>query len=149
MIERTAAILFGGIGGASAGYMRSKIEYGGKLLCSIDYDPVACLNHDTITGENTAVVMDLFTREQYIDWHGHEPPPEWREVTPWDMWVSFCYQIPYFLFTSPPCKGLSALLPKESAESKKYQALNQLTLRGIDLALRACQECTTQILVRW
>ncbi|MGZ0050165.1 DNA cytosine methyltransferase [Brevibacillus gelatini] len=145
MIERTVAVLFGGIGGASAGYMRSKIEYGGKihklkLLCSIDYDPVACLNHDAITGENTAVVMDLFTREQYMDWHGHEPPPEWREVTPWDMWVAFGYQIPYFLFTSPPCKGLSALLPKESAESRKYQALNQLTLRGIDLALRACQE---------
>lgn len=145
MIERTAAILFGGIGGASVGYMRSKIEYGGKihklkLLCSIDYDPVACRNHDAITGEDTAVIMDLFTREQYIDWHGHEPPSDWREATPWDMWVAFGYQIPYFLFTSPPCKGLSALLPKESAESKKYQALNQLTLRGIDLALRACQE---------
>lgn len=145
MIEHTAAVLFGGIGGASVGYMRSKIEYGGKihkfkLLCSIDYDPVACQNHDNITGENTAVVMDLFTREHYIDWHGHEPPPEWKEATPWDMWVAFGYQIPYFLFTSPPCKGLSALLPKESAESKKYQALNQLTLRGIELSLRACLE---------
>ncbi|CAI8876900.1 DNA (cytosine-5-)-methyltransferase [Brevibacillus sp. IT-7CA2] len=145
MVEHTAAVLFGGIGGASVGYMRSKIEYGGKihkfrLLCSIDYDPVACKNHDNITGENTAVVMDLFTREQYIDWHGHEPPPEWREATPWDMWVAFGYQIPYFLFTSPPCKGLSALLPKESAESKKYQALNQLTLRGIELSLRASLE---------
>ncbi|QDS35863.1 DNA cytosine methyltransferase [Brevibacillus brevis] len=145
MVEHTAAVLFGGIGGASVGYMRSKIEYGGKihkfrLLCSIDYDPVACKNHDNITGENTAVVMDLFTREQYIDWHGQEPPPEWQEATPWDMWVAFGNQIPYFLFTSPPCKGLSALLPKESAESKKYQALNQLTLRGIELSLRACLE---------
>ncbi|MBY0088432.1 DNA cytosine methyltransferase [Brevibacillus brevis] len=145
MVEHTAAVLFGGIGGASVGYTRSKIEYGGKihkfrLLCSIDYDPVACKNHDNITGENTAVVMDLFTREQYIDWHGKEPPPDWQEATPWDMWVAFGNQIPYFLFTSPPCKGLSALLPKESAESKKYQALNQLTLRGIELSLRACLE---------
>lgn len=145
MVERTAAILFGGIGGASVGYMKSKIEYGGKihklkLLCSIDYDAVASRNHDIITGEETSVVMDLFTREQYIAWHGQEPPPEWREATPWDMWVAFGFQIPYFLFTSPPCKGLSALLPKEAAESKKYQALNQLTLRGIELALQACLE---------
>lgn len=143
--EVTMAVLFGGIGGFSAGAKRSKIEYGGKvwktkLLCSIDYDPVACLNHDKITGGKEAVVMDLFTRQQYIDWHGHEPPAEWREVEPWDLWVAFGYQVPFYLFTSPPCKGLSALLPKKSAESKKYQALNLLTIRGIELTLRACQE---------
>lgn len=143
--EVTIAVLFGGIGGFSAGAKRSRIEYGGKvwktkLLCSIDYDPVACLNHDKITGGNEAVVMDLFTRQQYIDWHGHEPPEEWREVEPWDLWVAFGYQVPFYLFTSPPCKGLSALLPSKSAESKKYQALNLLTIRGIELTLRACLE---------
>lgn len=143
--EMTIAVLFGGIGGFSTGAKRSKIEYGGKifktkLLCSIDYDPVACLNHDKITGGSEAVVMDLFTRQQYIDWHGKEPPEEWKEAEPWDLWKAFGYQVPYHLFTSPPCKGLSALLPKKSAESKKYQALNLLTLRGIELALRACME---------
>lgn len=143
--ERTYAVLFGGIGGASVGYNRSSIDYGGKVhrlrqLCSIDYDPIASLNHDNITGENKAVVMDLFTRKQYAAWHGNEPPMEWQEVTPWDLWVAFDYQIPYFLFTSPPCKGLSALLPAASANSAAYQALNELTVRGIDLALRACLE---------
>lgn len=143
--KKTLAVLFGGVGGYSTGAKRAKIEYGGKifsteLLCSIDYDPVACLNHDKITGGNEAVVMDLFTRQQYIDWHGKEPPDEWKEAEPWDLWKAFGYQVPYHLFTSPPCKGLSALLPKKSAESKKYQALNLLTLRGIELALRACIE---------
>ncbi|MHA6530223.1 DNA cytosine methyltransferase [Paenibacillus sp. BAC0078] len=143
--EVTIAVLFGGIGGFSTGSKRACIEYGGKLfktklLCSIDYDPVACLNHDKITGGNEAVVMDLFTREQYIDWHGHEPPEEWREAEPWDLWLAFGCQVPYYLFTSPPCKGLSALLPNKSAESKKYQALNRLTIRGIELSIRACLE---------
>lgn len=142
---KTAAVLFGGIGGESAGLMKSQVEYGGKvyrfkLLCSIDNDPVACRNHDIITGSNTARVMDLFTREQYVAWHGSEPPDDWQEVTAWDMWVAFDYQVPFFLFTSPPCKGLSGLLPEKSAKTQKYQALNQLTVRGLELALQACIE---------
>ncbi|KFM93074.1 hypothetical protein [Paenibacillus macerans] len=101
---KTAAILFGGIGGETKGLKRCQIDYGGKvyrfkILCSIDYDPVACHNHDLITGEKTSVIMDLFTREQYVAWNGHEPPPEWREMTPWDMWVALKYQVPFFLFT--------------------------------------------------
>jgi site-specific DNA-cytosine methylase len=140
---KTAAILFGGIGGETIGLMRSKVEYGGKLyqfkiLCSIDYDPVACHNHDLIAGEKTSVCMDLFNRQQYIDWHGHEPPDDWREATAWDLWEAFGHQVPFFLFTSPPCKGLSGLLPEGKASTKKYQALNFLTVRGLELALEAC-----------
>lgn len=142
---KTAAVLFGGIGGASAGLIRSQVEYGGKvyrfkLLCSIDSDPVACHNHDLITGEKTGVVMDLFRRWQYEAWHGHEPPEDWREMTPWDMWQAFGQQVPFFLFTSPPCKGLSGLLPQGKANSSKYQALNYLTVSGLELALSACEE---------
>lgn len=140
---KSAAVLFGGIGGESVGLLRSQIEYGGKLykfklLCSIDYDSVACQNHDIITGSKTSRVMDLFTREQYIAWNGHEPPADWTEVTPWDMWQAFGEEVPFFLFTSPPCKGLSGLLPEKSAKSVKYQALNELTLRGLELSLLAC-----------
>lgn len=142
---KTAAVLFGGIGGESAGLLRSQVEYGGKLyrfklLCSIDNDPVACLNHDLITGEKTSVVMDLFTRWQYEAWHGHKPPAGWREVTTWDVWQAFREQVPFFLFLSPPCKGLSGLLPQGKSESEKYQALNYLTVRGLELALQACLE---------
>lgn len=142
-MKKTLAVLFGGIGGFSHGAKKAKIEFGGhvyryKLLVSIDCDPVACLNHDIITGENTAVVMDLFSRKQYIAFHGHEPPAEWREVTPWDIWEAFGRQVPNVVFLSPPCKGLSGLLPEESAQSEKYQALNELTVRGMELVLLAC-----------
>ncbi|WP_199925745.1 DNA cytosine methyltransferase [Paenibacillus bouchesdurhonensis] len=141
---KTAFILFGGIGGETKGLMKSEVEYGGKvyrfkILGSVDNDPVACRNHDLITGEKTSICMDLFTREQYIAWHGEAPPPEWKEVTPWDMWVAMGQQVPFFLFTSPPCKGLSGLLPEKSAKTDKYQALNQLTVRGIWLVLEACR----------
>ncbi|WP_025697239.1 DNA cytosine methyltransferase, partial [Paenibacillus forsythiae] len=111
-----------------------------KLLCSIDSDPVACRNHDLITGEQTAVCMDLFQRWQYEAWHGHQPPPDWREMTAWDIWQAFKEQVPFFLFSSPPCKGLSGLLPQGKAASEQYQALNYLTVHGLELALRACEE---------
>lgn len=142
---RTAAILFGGIGGASLGLMESKIEAYGKvhsmkILCSIDFDPVACRNHDLLTGEATALQMDLFSRDQYIDFFGQEPADDWREMTPWDIWVAFGYQVPDYIFLSPPCKGFSGLLPEKSAKSQKYQALNKLTLRGLDLVMQACLE---------
>ncbi|MBB6632789.1 DNA cytosine methyltransferase [Cohnella thailandensis] len=142
---KTAAILFGGIGGESSGLLESMQEYGGKvykfkILCSIDSDPIACHNHDLITGGQTSVVMDLFRRWQYKAWHGHEPPAEWREMTTWDIWQAFKEQVPFFLFTSPPCKGLSGLLPQATSESDKYQALNYLTISGLELSLEACVE---------
>ncbi|REK54824.1 MAG: DNA cytosine methyltransferase [Thermobacillus sp.] len=140
---RTAAILFGGIGGFSAGLKRSLVEaygrvYRWEILCSIDFDPVACRNHDLIIGEQTAVQMDLFDRDQYRKWFGHEPPEEWQEATPQDIWMAFKEQVPDYLFLSPPCKGFSGLLPEKSARSAKYQALNLLTIRGLELCLEAC-----------
>lgn len=142
---KTSAFLFAGVGGATAGAMRSQVEYGGKVykfkvLCAIDSDPIACRNHDLITGEETAVQMDLFKHWQYVAWHGHEPPPEWQEVTPWDIWQAFKQQVPFFLFLSPPCKGLSGLLPQGKADSDKYQALNYLTVHGLEITLQACLE---------
>lgn len=143
MKEKTLAVLFGGIGGFSVGAMKAKIEYGGEvykynLLCSIDYDPVACQNHDLITGEKKAVIMDLFSRHQYKRYWGHEPGEGWHEVTPWEVWQAFGCRVPDMVFLSPPCKGLSGLLPEEAAQSEKYQALNELTVRGIELVLEAC-----------
>ncbi|UWG96809.1 DNA cytosine methyltransferase [Dehalobacter sp. DCM] len=143
MKEKTLVSLFCGLGGYDYGALSATVEYSGqvykyRLLASIDCDPVACLNHDNIIGEKKAVVMDLFSRKQYIAFHGQEPPADWEEVTPWDLWVAFGYQVPNTVFLSPPCKGLSGLLPEQSAKSEKYQALNELTVRGIELTLRAC-----------
>lgn len=142
--EYTAAYLFGGIGGGALGFDGARAEYMGKYarfksICNIDADPVVCANYERITG-NRAVQMDLFDRQQYTDFFGKEPAEDWHEATPWDIWKAFCEQVPDVIFTSPPCKGFSGLLPEKSAASKKYQALNLLTIRGIDITLAACRD---------
>lgn len=150
MNEIGVAVFCGGIGGYTSGAMESQLEYGGelfkaKILCSVDFDPIANLNHDLITGDDKSITMDLFTRQQYIDWNGHEPPDDWCEMTPWDIWQAFGEETPFLLFSSPPCKGLSALLPKKSADTKKYQALNELVPRTLELGLKACMEFDGQV----
>jgi site-specific DNA-cytosine methylase len=142
--EHTVAHLFGGAGGGSLGFAQARGDYMGfvgrfRTLCSIDSDPVVCQNYEMITGSK-AVCMDLFSREQYIDFHGQEPPENWYEATPGDLWDAFGWEVPDVIFTSPPCKGFSGLLPEKSAKTKKYQALNELTIRGLEIALRACLE---------
>ncbi|MCM3130546.1 DNA cytosine methyltransferase (plasmid) [Paenibacillus urinalis] len=142
--EHTVAHLFGGAGGGSLGFAQARAEYMGyvgrfRTLCSIDADPVVCQNYELITG-GKAVCMDLFSREQYIDFHGDEPPNHWHEATPGDLWDAFGWEVPDVIFTSPPCKGFSGLLPEKSAKTKKYQALNMLTIRGLEIALKACLE---------
>lgn len=142
--EHTVAHLFSGVGGGSLGFSRARGEYMGKIgrfrtLCGIDGDPVVCRNYEQITGSK-AVCLDLFSRQQYTDFHGHEPPEDWQEATSADIWDAFGGEVPDVIFTSPPCKGFSGLLPEKSAKSKKYQALNLLTIRGIELVLTACRE---------
>jgi site-specific DNA-cytosine methylase len=142
--EYKVACLFGGIGGGALGFSGARAEYMGKIakfrtICSIDSDPVVCRNYESITG-GKAVQMDLFDRQQYTDFFDKEPSTEWHEATPWDIWQAFGEQVPDVIFTSPPCKGFSGLLPEKSASSKKYQALNLLTIRGIDITLAACRD---------
>jgi site-specific DNA-cytosine methylase len=142
--EYTLACLFGGIGGGALGFSGARAEYMDNVakfrtICSIDADPVVCRNYEMITG-GKAIQMDLFDRQQYTDFFGHEPSPDWHEAEPWDIWQAFGEQVPDVIFTSPPCKGFSGLLPEKSASSKKYQALNLLTIRGIDITLAACRD---------
>lgn len=139
-----AACLFGGIGGGGLGFKNALEEYKGvvggfDLMYSIDADPEICEDYENITGSR-AVCMDLFSREQYISFHGQEPPEGWQEVTSHDIWKITDGETPDVIFTSPPCKGFSGLLPEESAQSKKYQALNKLTVRSIKLILDAYQD---------
>nr|WP_246309271.1 DNA cytosine methyltransferase [Paenibacillus frigoriresistens] len=143
--EYTAAYLFGGIGGGALGFEGARAEYMGKIakfqnICSIDADPVVCKNYEKITNGGKSIQMDLFDRQQYTDFFGKEPAADWHEATPWDIWQAFGEQVPDVIFTSPPCKGFSGLLPEKSASTKKYQALNLLTIRGIDISLAACRD---------
>jgi site-specific DNA-cytosine methylase len=135
-----ALYLFAGIGGGALGFQQAEREYRGlrgrfETICGIDNDLEACRDFETITGSR-AVCMDLFDRAQYVAWHGKEPPADWREVTAEDLRAA-AGDTPDVVFTSPPCKGFSALLPAKSADTPRYQALNRLTIRGIRLVAEA------------
>lgn len=143
MIEQVYNVLhlYSGSGGGALGFQEAQGEFRGtvgrfRTLCGIDVDPQACADFATLTGA-PAVQMDPFSREDYIAWHGHEPPAGWREATPDDIRAVTGGESPDAVFLSPPCKGMSGLQPKERAESAKYQALNNLTFRGIWLTLEA------------
>lgn len=134
----------GAIGGGAKGFQRAQARLGNltavcETLGSVDVDAAACRDFKNITGVD-ATVMDLFDRQQYIDWHGHEPPASWREVTPADIRKAAQNKRPDIIFTSPPCMGFSGLLSESKSRTAQYQALNRLTLRTVWLALEAWQD---------
>ncbi len=129
-----------GVGGQDLGLDESGYTYKGitgkfHTLYGIDNDPVACRNFERITG-NRAACIDLFSREQYIMFHGKEPGPEWEELTPGRI-RELCGRHPDVVFMSPPCKGFSRLLPNKTAQLPKYQALNMLPERIFTLSMDA------------
>ncbi|MFZ5642565.1 MAG: DNA cytosine methyltransferase [Bacillota bacterium] len=141
MIEYKDFHLFCGIGGAALGFKQAVSEYKGmvgKFRCigGVDVDAEACEDFRNLVGA-PATQMDLFTREDYIAFHGHEPPKEWQEVTPEELLAATGGECPDVVFLSPPCKGFSGLLPSAKAASDKYQALNNLVVRGLKLTLQA------------
>jgi site-specific DNA-cytosine methylase len=107
-----------------------------RCLGGIDSDPAAIEDFGRLAGV-PGTVMDLFDREQYALWHGHEPPADWREASLVDLRRAAGNERPHIVFTSPPCKGFSGLLSQKLSETQKYQALNKLTLRGVWLMLEA------------
>jgi site-specific DNA-cytosine methylase len=132
---------FCGLGSGAAGFNDGEAKVGNieakfRCLGGIDNDPAAVADFKTLTGV-AATLLDLFTREQYIRWHGHEPPAGWRQAVPADIRKAAGNERPHIVFTSPPCKGFSGLLSEKKSASDKYQALNELTLRGIWLMLEA------------
>jgi site-specific DNA-cytosine methylase len=143
-VEFTEFHLFAGIGGGALGAAAARVSWLGcrgriRTIGAIDNDPAACADFERFTG-TPATCLDLFDREQYAAFHGKQPPEGWREATPEDIRQAAGGRCPDIVFTSPPCKGFSGLLPNASAESGKYQALNRLTLRSIDLTLKAFAE---------
>lgn len=141
LYENKAIFICCGIGAAALGTQQSVGEYKGavgkfRVLGGIDVDKLACQDFTMLTGA-PAVQMDLFSLQDYIDFHGCRPPENWREVTPEDVFDAFGREYPNTAFISAPCKGLSGLLPTAMANSKKYQALNNLTIRSVRLNLEA------------
>ena len=133
--------LFCGLGGGAAGFNRGQARVGAmqarfRCLGGVDSDPAAIADFERLAGA-PGTVLDLFDREQYRAFHGHEPPPDWREATPEDIRRAAGGERPHVVFTSAPCKGFSGLLPQRSAQTARYQALNDLTMRGVWLTLEA------------
>lgn len=143
--------LFCGLGGGAKGFNRGTARVGNltaEMQCigGIDIDPVAIQNFEKLAGV-PGTVMDLFSRDQYIAFHGHEPPPEWREATPSDIQRAAGYGTPHVIFLSSPCKGLSGLLSESLSKTRKYQALNELTVRGIMLMLAAWESDPPELVI--
>lgn len=130
-----------GGGSGARGFNRGTARVGNlqarfRCIGGVDHDGLAIADFDRLAGAK-GTVLDLFTREQYIAFHGKEPPAGWREATPEDIRRSAGGERPHIVFTSMPCKGFSGLLAESLSRSNKYQALNGLTLRGCWLTLEA------------
>lgn len=133
--------MYCGLGAMGLGFNRGharvgRVEGQWRCLGGVDVDPAGIRDFTNLVGVK-GTVLDLFNRDQYRAWHGKEPPPTWKEATAEDLWLAAGGEHPDAICTSPPCKGLSGLLNPAAAASPKYQALNELTLRGIALALEA------------
>jgi site-specific DNA-cytosine methylase len=132
---------FGGLGGGAKGFNRGQARVANmrarfRCIGGFDVDPSACRDFLKLAGVPLTCI-DLFSRDQYTAFHGHEPPAGWREATPQDIQRSAWYERPHIVFLSAPCKGFSGLLSETRSLSAKYQALNQLAIRALWLMLEA------------
>lgn len=140
-----------GLGGGAKGFNMATPRAGGlvgKMRCigGVDVDPAAIRDFERATGAR-GTVLDLFSREQYIAFHGHEPPAGWHEATAADLHRAAGGERPHILFASFPCKGNSGLLSETLSRTGKYQALNSLALRGTWLALEAWRDDPPELIV--
>lgn len=76
--------LFCGSGSGAAGFNDARPEIPGlqgRMVClgGMDVDPVGAEDFKMLTGV-PCTVRDLFSRQQYVAWHGNEPPASWVEA---------------------------------------------------------------------
>lgn len=138
-----------GLGSGALGFRQANPKVGTvtarfETAGGIDIDPGALANFEHLTGVK-GTHLDLFSRDQYVAYHGHEPPADWREATPADLRAVFGHLD--VAFSSPPCRGLTSLLDPKHVGSAKYEALNQLTLRCYWLLLEAYKDDPIRILL--
>lgn len=151
IVEIRHAHMFGAIGGGARGFNKAQPRVGnmvGKFRCigSIDVDAAANRDFARLVGV-AATTLDLFDRDQYVAFHGRQPPAGWVEAMPADILRAFGYEHPHIVFLSAPCKGFSGLLSETKSLTDKYQALNRLTLRGIWLLLEAYKNDPVPLIV--
>ena len=140
-----------GLGGGAKGFNRARPIVGNmqaewECIGGVDVDPAGLADFERLSGVK-GTLIDLFTRDQYIRFHGKEPPPGWREATPEDIRRAAGGRRPDAVFISSPCKGASGLLSETMSLTPKYQALNELTLRCIWLFGEAWKDDPVPLLV--
>lgn len=140
-----------GLGGGAKGFNRAKPIVGNmqaewECIGGVDVDPAGLADFERLSGVK-GTLIDLFTRDQYIRFHGKEPPAGWREATPADIRRAAGGRRPDAVFISSPCKGASGLLSETMSLTPKYQALNELTLRCIWLFGEAWKDDPVPLLV--
>jgi len=150
-VEIRHAHLFCGLGGGAKGFNRARPVVGsmcGAFRCigGIDVDPAAIRDFERLSGVR-GTVLDLFDREQYVAFHGHQPPASWREAGTAEIHAAFGYERPHIVFLSAPCKGFSGLLSEGKSKTDRYQALNRLTLRGVWLMLEAYKDDPVELVL--
>jgi site-specific DNA-cytosine methylase len=142
---------FCGSGGGAKGFNRGQARVGSmvarfRCIGGFDVDPAAIRDFDKIVGVR-GTVLDAFARQQYIAFHGHEPPAGWREATTDDILRAAGGERPHIVFLSAPCKTFSGLLSQTISETDKYQALAELTLRGVWLMLETWKDDPPELFV--
>lgn len=143
--------LFCGLGGGALGFNRGRAELNGlrarfRCIGGIDVSGAAIRDFEKLSGSR-GTVLDMFDREQYVAYHGAEPPADWREATPEDIQRAAGFERPNIVFLSAPCKGFSGLLSQTRSLTGKYQALNRLTLRGMWLMLEAWADNPPELII--
>lgn len=140
-----------GLGGGAAGFNDAVVTVGNvraiwRCLGGLDIDAAGLRDFERLAGV-PGTRMDLFTLEQYIDFHGQRPPPGWYEASPEDIRRAAGYETPDTVFISSPCKGASGLLSETMSQTPKYQALNALTLRCVWLMCEAWKDKPVKMIV--
>lgn len=121
---KTAVHLFAGIGGGALGFEAA----GFRTAAAVDYDADVCEDFAYLTGSG-AEVADL------------------HDLDPAELGAMTSGRSPDVVFSSPPCTGFSSCLPRKYAKLTKYQRLNELTVRGIFLAVSAWDRLPPLILM--
>ena len=108
---------FCGSGAKTLGLLRARGATGSRFVSigAFDIDPLAVLDFKLLTGAE-AQIVDLGKIETH-------------------QLAERCDGRPDMIVMSPPCKGFSGCLPEEASQAEKYQLLNELALRSIDLAV--------------
>ncbi|MGO4402148.1 DNA cytosine methyltransferase [Achromobacter sp. PAB15] len=143
--------LFAGAGSGAAGMQDAAPAIPGlqgRMVCvgGMDVDPAGAEDFYRFTGVR-CTVRDLFSRDQYVAFHGHEPPADWVEALPEDVRAAAGGRRPNIVFLSAPCKGFSGLLSQSLSLTAKYQSLNALTLRGVWLMLEAWKDDPVEVIL--